>query len=454
MASTVLTPWQRLDQLVDWERVARARMRVDLAPELDLLQRLGNPHRNLKVVHVTGSKGKGSVSAFIEAGLIHAGFRTGRYGSPHVVHVTERINLQGHPVEAQSMEHALERVLDARDAACAQGTSASQASWFDVVTAAAFCIFAESAVDWAVIEVGLGGRLDSTNVVDPQIAVITNIGLEHTDVLGPTLSHVATEKAGIIKPGRPVVTGESRQSEAGLVIAEAARQRGSECVWVDAQSCRGFVQANVALARASLDLLGRLGVVGPHRGNALGSQDLPDETARQAQLPGRAERLQWPLAQAARGAASSAQIQPPLSIVLDGAHVGFAVTALLDELAQSPELQELPEVLLAISADKDAQDIISRLRGRVRRVVCTELAPPSRCWTAVQLQAYCHEQGIPHEGRSSAEEALDLALASLCHAASHISSSPWLLVTGSLYLIKELRPLLLSRAAQLGAAAS
>ena len=122
----------------------------------------------------------------------------------------------------------------------------------------------------------------------------------------------------------------------------------------------------------------------------------------------------------------------------------FAITA----------LQELPKVLLAISADKDAQDIISRLRGHVRRLVCTERAPPSRCWTAVQLQAYCHEQGIPHEGRSSAEEALDLALASLCHAASHISSSPWLLVTGSLYLIKELRPLLLSRAAQLGAAAS
>jgi dihydrofolate synthase/folylpolyglutamate synthase len=448
MALPVLTPWQRLDQLVDWERVARARMRVDLAPELDLLQRLGDPHRGLKVVHVTGSKGKGSVSAFIEAGLIHAGFRTGRYGSPHVVHVTERINLQGRPVEERRMETALERVLDARDAACAQGTAASQASWFDVVTAAAFCIFAEAAVDWAVIEVGLGGRLDSTNVVDPQLAVITNIGLEHTDVLGPTLSHVATEKAGIIKPSRPIVTCELPQSEAGMVIAEAARQRGSECTWVDARSCRGFVQANVALARTSLDLLGRLGVVSPHRGGALGHQDLPDETARQAQLPGRAERLQLPLTQAAPGAASLGQIQPPLNIVLDGAHVGFAITALLDELTQVPELQELPEVLLAISADKDARDIISRLKGRVRRVVCTELAPPSRCWTAEQLQAYCQEQGIAHEGRPSAEEALDLALASLFNTASDISNSPWLLVTGSLYLIKELRPLLMSRMAQ------
>lgn len=445
MVPPVLSAWQRLDQLVDWERVARARMRVDLAPESDLLQRLGNPHRSLKVVHVTGSKGKGSVSAFIEAGLIHAGFRTGRYGSPHVVHVTERINLQGHPVQARRMEQALGRVLDARDAACAQGTAASQASWFDVVTAAAFCIFAEAAVDWAVIEVGLGGRLDSTNVVDPQLAVITNIGLEHTDVLGPTLSHVATEKAGIIKPGRPVVTCEPPQGEAGLVIAQAARQRGSECIWVDARSGRGFVQANVALARTSLDLLGRLGVVSPHRGGVLGSQDLPEETARRAQLPGRAERLQWPITQAARGAAAHVRSHPPLNIVLDGAHVGFAITALLDELTQAPELQNLPDVLLAISADKDAQGIISRLRGRVRRVVCTELAPPSRCWTAVQLQAYCQEQGIPHEGRSSAQEALDLALASLFQAASDTSTAPWLLVTGSLYLIKELRPLLMSR---------
>lgn len=107
----------------------------------------------------------------------------------------------------------------------------------------------------------------------------------------------------------------------------------------------------------------------------------------------------------------------------------FAITA----------LQELPKVLLAISADKDAQDIISRLRGHVRRLVCTERAPPSRCWTAVQLQAFCQEQGIPHEGRWSAEEALDLALTSLCHGASDLSSMPWLRALFSLQALE--RPL-------------
>ena len=133
-------------------------MRLDLGPELDLMHRLGDPHRAVKTIHVTGSKGKGSVCALIDAALRHAGYRTARYASPHVVHVTERVNLQGQPVTEALMADALQRSLDARDAACLEGTPAASASWFDVVTAAAFCVFEQARVDWAVVEVGLGGR--------------------------------------------------------------------------------------------------------------------------------------------------------------------------------------------------------------------------------------------------------------------------------------------------------
>ena len=430
-ASNDLSPseadvWSRLDQLVDWERAQRARMRVDVAPQLDLMDRLGQPHRAVKVIHVTGSKGKGSVSAFIEAALMHAGFRTARYASPHVVDVTERVNLQGQPIGRALMAGALKQALDARDAACAEGTPASLASWFDVVTAAAFSVFAQAQVDWAVIEVGLGGRLDSTNVVDPELAVITNIGLEHTDVLGPTLTHIATEKAGIIKPGRPVLTTEPLEGEAGAVIAGQAKQCASPWIWVDTRACVGFTAANRMLARAALDELGRRGFISPLHARPLSASDLPDPLVRATPLPGRAEILKW--------SGPTAQGRQTLNVVLDGAHVDFAVSALLDELAQNPDLKSPPVVVLALAADKNAQAIIGRLAGRVKEVVCTELPAPSRCWAVGDLEAICEALGLTHAGDPSALKAFENAAAS--------ANASWVLVTGSFYLVKDLRPIL------------
>lgn len=435
-----LEVWRRLDELVDWERAQRARMRVDLGPELDLMNRLGHPHRAVKTIHVTGSKGKGSVCALLEAALRHVGYRTGRYASPHVMQVTERVNIQGQPVNEALMASALKRVLDARDAACLEGTSAASASWFDVVTAAAFCVFEQARVDWAVMEVGLGGRLDSTNVVDPEVAIITNIGLEHTDVLGPTLTHIATEKAGIIKPGRPVLTPEAPEGEAGSVIAARARQCASPWIWVDTQGCVGFSAANLKLARAALDELGRRGFVSPQRRQPLSALDLPDSEAALAALPGRAEWLRWPLSLPLGTQVPGAT----LNVVMDAAHVDFAVTALLDELAQNSVLRSPPVVVLALAADKNAQSIIQRLAGRVQAVVCTELAAPSRCWPFAQLQALCEAQGLLTHGESSPSQALEWARA----RAVRNSPDTWVLVTGSFYLIKELRPKLLERGAR------
>ena len=150
----------RLDALTDWERRPRNTMRVGLEPMQDLAARLGDPQKSFRSIHVAGTKGKGSVSALIEAALGRAGLRVGRYGSPHVERVTERVSVQGRDVDEPTLARALNRALDAYEGARAAATSAANATWFDLLTAAAFLIFRETRVEWAVIEVGLGGRLD------------------------------------------------------------------------------------------------------------------------------------------------------------------------------------------------------------------------------------------------------------------------------------------------------
>src|SRR5208283_3282076 len=189
----------RLDALTDWERRPRSRMRVGLEPARDLAARLGDPEKAFRAVHVGGTKGKGSVSALIEAALVRAGLSVGRYGSPHVERVTERVSLQGRDVDPARLARGLDLTLDAYEAARREGTAAAGATWFDCLTLAAFAIFREAGVEWAVVEVGLGGRLDSTNVVNGEIAIVTNIGLEHTEILGSTRAAIAREKVGVLK---------------------------------------------------------------------------------------------------------------------------------------------------------------------------------------------------------------------------------------------------------------
>ncbi len=150
----------RLDALTDWERRPRGAMRVGLEPMQDLVGRLGDPQKAFRSIHVAGTKGKGSVSALIEAALVRAGLKVGRYGSPHVEHVTERVSVDGRPVGDLTLAHGLECALDAYEAARAAMTPGAEATWFDLMTAAALVIFKQAGLDWVAVEVGIGGRLE------------------------------------------------------------------------------------------------------------------------------------------------------------------------------------------------------------------------------------------------------------------------------------------------------
>lgn len=191
---------------------------------------LGHPERAVPCLHVAGTNGKGSVSAMLDAILRAAGWRTGMYTSPHLVHIGERVQVDRHPLTeeeiiayAAELEPVAER-LAARDPGDAP-------AFFELMTAMAFLQFARKGCDVSVIEVGLGGRLDATTVVTPEVAVITSIAMDHCEILGNTLGRIAAEKAGIIKPGRPLVVGRV-PPEAEEVIARIAAERGAPVRWV------------------------------------------------------------------------------------------------------------------------------------------------------------------------------------------------------------------------------
>ncbi len=187
-----------------------------------LLQALGNPHQAGRWVHVAGTNGKGSTSAMIESGLRAAGIHTGLYISPHLVEPTERIQIAGHQVSQEQFAGAFLKVHETAERMLASGELDMHPTYFETVTAMAFVLFAAAKLDIVVLEVGLGGRLDATNVVTPALCVITPIDYDHQIFLGDTIEQIAAEKAGILKPGVPAVFAEQR-AEAEAVLRSKAQ---------------------------------------------------------------------------------------------------------------------------------------------------------------------------------------------------------------------------------------
>jgi dihydrofolate synthase/folylpolyglutamate synthase len=202
-------------------------IKLDLGRMTEALARRGNPHEKLRYVHVAGTNGKGSTSAMIASILKAAGFRTGLYTSPHLHRFVERIRIDGRPIG----ERAAAKVITAI-ARAMEEPGFPELTFFEVATLVAFEVFRDAKVDLVVLEVGLGGRLDATNVVTPLVSAITRIAMDHTDMLGETIEEIAAEKAGIIKPGVPVVSSV-RGEEARAVVDARAAEVSAPCYLID-----------------------------------------------------------------------------------------------------------------------------------------------------------------------------------------------------------------------------
>ncbi|HIG11795.1 MAG TPA: bifunctional folylpolyglutamate synthase/dihydrofolate synthase [Planctomycetes bacterium] len=417
-----------LDELVDWERRDRSDMQRTLAPVEDVLERLGNPHHAWQGVLVAGTKGKGSVASMVAAGLARAGLLVGLYTSPHVERVTERVVLGGEEVADNCLAAALDKVLTAREAAIESHSPGAAATWFDCLTAAAFVCFEEAGVDWAVVEVGIGGRLDSTRVVEASVALVTGVDLEHTATLGDTRRKIATEKGAVVANKGVLLTGVSprgsdgQPDEAWEALEEVCSKAKASLVSVGQNG--SFEERNLALATATLAELGRGGVVDQY-GAPLWRSHLDETTVRSARLPARDERF----------------LVAGVQVVLDGGHVASSIEALLDRHERDPELGKKPKLLLALGLEKDAHTILKALQGRVDRCLCTTLLGASsggRFFSDQALAEVAHEVGHDPEAWDDPREALTELLSDAA------SGGGWVLICGSFYLAGLLRPLLRS----------
>ena len=242
-------PSRLAELLLTLQGRARRGMELGLGPTRAALADLGDPHAGLAAVHVAGSNGKGSTSAMVESIARAAGLSTGLYTSPHLCRFDERIRIDGEPIGPAALERALGRVLE---------QTRTELTFFESLTVAAFDAFREARVDLAILEVGLGGRLDATNVIAaPLCTAVTSIALEHTAVLGGTIDAIAREKAGISKPGSPVVLGPL-PPEANRAIREIAAAVGAGPIWQVTGDAPGNEDGGASMDRLGVTARGYL----------------------------------------------------------------------------------------------------------------------------------------------------------------------------------------------------
>ena len=393
-----------------------------------LLAALGNPQAACPVVHVAGSKGKGSTSAMAEAILRASGCRTGLFTSPHLHAFRERIALGGEPVPGadfaalcQSATRAARRVEHA-------DPNLGRVTTFELVTAMGFLAFARADCDIAVVEVGLGGRWDATNVVDPLVSVVTRIDLEHTAILGDTLAKIAAQKAAIIKPGRPAVVGPQPPEALEVFRARAAATASPLLVGgVDWQAAGTWRDLTLTGPWGTLDRLA-LALPGAHQAENAGTAVAACWVAAEAGLPVTTDAIRAGLA-ATRWPGRFERVEAGgRTLVLDGAHTPAAAAALAAAVAEEfPGLRAT--AVVGISRDKDALEILGALAPVLGRVVATRSANP-RAAAAATVAAAARRLGLPTETAGTVAEAL--------RAARPEPASP-VLVTGSLFTVADAR---------------
>jgi dihydrofolate synthase/folylpolyglutamate synthase len=399
-----------LYSLTNYERVPidnyTATLKLDRVHEL--LARLGNPHKRYRTIHVAGTKGKGSTCAFIASCLRQLGLRVGLYTSPHLHSFRERIRVNDQMIEPEAVAALVQQIKDV-------AADLPNITTFEATTALGFLHFSNQNVDWAVIEVGLGGRLDATNVITPQVSVITSISYDHQDLLGNTLAAIASEKAGIIKPGVPVVS-HSQPAEAMAVIERVARERGSPLTVVGRHwrwtagpfslAKQSFEVKQAALIRSKErpfvnDLEGwyEIPLLGKHQiENAVAAiaaidtvrDDLLATGAREFGARAVRDGLRlttWP------GRFEILRADPP--VVADGAHNVDSANKLAITLAEVFPGRRWTFVFGTLK-DKDATGMIKALHPRAKRWIFSQQSDNPRALPANQLLDIAARLNIPH----------------------------------------------------------
>ncbi len=444
---------QALDYIysfVNYETMPMSRdaANFDLRRMDELMLRLGNPHQAARSVHITGTKGKGSTAAMMASVLTAAGYTTGLNTSPHLVDLRERIKIDGRFIAEEELAALVERLKPEIEVVNQEATY-GELTTFEVLTALAFYYFKEKGVDFQVMEVGLGGRLDATNIINPEVSVITSISFDHTEVLGNSLTEIAGEKAGIIKQGGVVVIAP-QPGDVVRVIAEAAARRGAKLVRVGSDVT--WQSLDFDLDRQLFEVRGRLGsyrlaipLLGCHQLNNAATAVAALEVLVEKGFNISADNIAHGLAQVSWPGRFQILRRHPL-IVADGAHNLDSVQRLRETLEQyfglstrsSPKevtpAKGLPHIdrailIMGASFDKKLSSVISELLPLFDKVIVTRSLHP-RAAAPAALVAEFAKHGVETLVTDNVPEALSLAV-------TLAGDSDLICVTGSLFVVGE-----------------
>jgi dihydrofolate synthase/folylpolyglutamate synthase len=415
---------------VDYESKGPEGFAPGLSRVADLLAALDNPHLDFTSLLIAGTKGKGSTAAMAESMLRAAGYRTGLYTSPHLHTFRERIRVGGQMISGAEMAALTRRLQPSVETI--PGISA-----FEIITALAFTYFTQNQVEVAVLEVGLGGRLDATNIVEPAVAVITSISYDHTQLLGNTLALIAAEKAGIIKPNALVISAP-QAPEALAVIQEVCREKRAELIligrdWVWAAqgggiegqsfSVRQMADGRRQLSDLWIPLLGRYQLANATTAIATvchlerAGFSISDEAVKEGLA-----RVQWP------GRLEILSAQPP--VVLDSAHNGDSAAKLKEALSDLFPGREVV-LIFGASRDKDIRSMMEVLLPAARHVIAAQSHHP-RAADPQDIKLLARQQGYEIETQANLPAALERALA--------LAGGKGLVcITGSIFIVAEAR---------------
>ncbi len=417
----------------DYEKIpgfAYTAANYDLRRMEELLRLLGNPHLGRRTVHIAGTKGKGSTAAMVSQVLIAAGYRTGSYTSPHLHTIRERVKVNGAMVSEQEFAALVSEVKPAVEVVNSEARYGALTT-FEILTAVAFAHFRSKAVEFQVLEVGLGGRLDATNVARGDVCVITSISLDHMEILGDTVAKIAAEKAGIIKPGSIVVSAPQVQDVAMVIEKVCAEQRaglvriGNDITW---QRTGGDLTGQSLVINTRNDSYTlKIPLLGDHQlENAAtavavveGLMSLGVPIPREAIVQGMKEVVWQGRLQILK--------QKPL-LVVDGAHNADSMRKLAKAVSKYFDYDRCI-VIFGTSCDKDIAGMVKELRSLADRVIITSSTHPRAASISVLAEAF-QDGGMVVEESRSVPEALSRAL-------SEVRATDMVLVTGSLFVVAE-----------------